>query len=224
MNASNRPITALAMLLLAISLFGCVSTPQQQSAPTAAPTQQPAASAAAPTLSGQTAPTEVQGLGVFENGTSQPPSPPQRISTQQPASTPAPTASNSAAPTNDALVGTWSVYSSRIFYDAGGAGAEGTSYQTISMSQQGTWDFGGSTGKWSVQPITDADWAKWKVPSYGPKYKMVLEGWNNATADGPIEMDPKVQGYVDFFWTIYRVSPPLVQNAGQIQTKFGHRG
>ena len=46
-----------------------------------------------------------------------------------------------------------------------------------------------------------------------------LDNWNGGTADGPIEATGNAANFV---WVIYHVEPPLVNNAGNVQTKFGH--
>ncbi len=116
------------------------------------------------------------------------------------------------------FVGKWRVYSERIFYDIGGAGALGISVSRNLEIKDGSWNFGDSNGKWTVSEITADDWARWGVDSYGPKRKMTLEGWNKGVADGPIE---ESEGNVDFIWVIYHVEPPLVENAGTVWIKFG---
>ena len=121
------------------------------------------------------------------------------------------------------LVGSWSIYSSAFYYDAGG-GAPGysPSFQQIALHTDGTWQFGSSIGSWSVSNITQSDWSSWNVSSYGPTEKLVLSGWGNASglADGPIETSSS--GTVDFFWIIYHVSSPAVIDPGTAWLKFGH--
>lgn len=117
------------------------------------------------------------------------------------------------------IVRKWRVYSESIFYDAGGSNFLETPATTLlQLNADQTWSFGSSTGTWSVQAIADADWQKWGVNSYGPTRKLVLNGWNGETNDGPIE---ETETRVDFMWVIYRVGPPIVQAPGQIQMKFG---
>ncbi len=117
------------------------------------------------------------------------------------------------------IVRKWRVYSEAIFYDAGGNNFLETPVTTLlDIRADQTWSFGSSTGTWSVQAIQESDWDRWGVPSYGPTRKLVLNGWNSDTNDGPIE---ESGDRVDFMWVIYRVGPPAVQSAGQIQMKFG---
>ncbi len=117
------------------------------------------------------------------------------------------------------FAGSWRVYSERIFYDIGGAGALGISVtRNLELFGDGKWKFGDSAGTWSVTEISSGDWSRWGVDSYGPTRKMTLDGWNNAIADGPIE---ETSGRIDFIWVIYHVEPPLVQNAGTVWIKFG---
>jgi hypothetical protein len=54
------------------------------------------------------------------------------------------------------------------------------------------------------------------VEEYGPQRKVVLEGWNDDVADGPIE---ESEAGVDFLWVVYRVDDP---SPGVVQMKFGH--
>lgn len=118
------------------------------------------------------------------------------------------------------LLGSWRVYSERIYYDIGGGGALGIpTTRRLELLSGGRWKFGDSEGKFTVPEITGEDWARWGVNSYGPSRKIILDGWNGATADGPIE---ETAGQVDFIWVIYHVEPPTVQNPGTVWLKFGH--
>ncbi|MBI4586192.1 MAG: hypothetical protein HY717_19450 [Planctomycetes bacterium] len=117
------------------------------------------------------------------------------------------------------LAGAWRVYSSRLFYDIGGAGAAGDKvYRQVELSADGRWRFGSSSGKWSVSPAGAEDWKRWKVQPYGPSRKITLQGWNGINASGPIE---ESEGNLDFFWVIYHAEPPAVAAAGDIHMKFG---
>jgi len=123
----------------------------------------------------------------------------------------------SAAPVE--FVGDWRVYSETLFYDAGGSGGSDPSASTtreLSLNEDGTWEFGSSNGTWYVTTIDAADWNRWGVEDYGPQRKVVLEGWNDDVADGPIE---ESEAGVDFLWVIYRVDEP---SPGVVQMKFGH--
>lgn len=121
--------------------------------------------------------------------------------------------------TDARFAGNWRIFSERIFYDIGGAGALGTnSGRNLEIKEDGSWNFGDSKGTWSVTPITDQDWKRWDVNSYGPTKKITFTGWNKAAADGPVEEDG---GRIDFIWVIYHVEPPLVENAGTVWLKFG---
>ncbi len=118
------------------------------------------------------------------------------------------------------LSGSWRVYSEKLFYDIGGASPLGiASSRNLEIKAGGTWSFGDSRGTWSASEIEESDWENWGVPAYGPTRKIILNGWNNGVANGPIE---ETGERVDFVWVIYRVEPPLVENAGQVQIKFGH--
>ena len=127
------------------------------------------------------------------------------------------------SPSNEEFVGSWRVYSQRIFYDEGGAGSygaasEGTTSSTkLEIKKDKKWSYGSSSGTWEVSEITDTDWSSWKIDSYGPTRKMTLEGWNKGIASGPIEEDG-----VNFIWVIYRVQPPISEKPGMVNMKFGH--
>jgi len=129
-----------------------------------------------------------------------------------------PVAAESTA--EDNLVGKWRVYSEAIYYDAGGNNwLDSPTSRTITLTQDGKWVFGDSRGTWKIEPITAEDWLEWGIESYGPTRKMVLNNWNKGTSEGPIE---ETAARVDFFWAIYHVEPPLVQDPGTIWMKFGH--
>ncbi|MBI2664759.1 hypothetical protein HYX10_05475 [Candidatus Woesearchaeota archaeon] len=128
-------------------------------------------------------------------------------------------AAPSVADADPAFVGSWRIFSERIFYDIGGAGAAAVPVtRNLELFKDGTWSFGDSQGTWTVTEITSDDWVRWDVNAYGPTRKIVLDNWNNAVADGPVEGS----AYIDFIWVIYHVEPPLVQNPGTIWLKFGH--
>lgn len=116
------------------------------------------------------------------------------------------------------LVGEWRIYSETIFYDAGGSGGAVPVTRLLELNSDGTWEFGDSKGSWSVSAVSEKDWVEWGVDSYGPTRKIVLSGWSGGEADGPIE---EGEERIDFFWVIYRAEPPLVENPGQVQIKFG---
>ncbi len=120
---------------------------------------------------------------------------------------------------NSPFVGSWRVYSDRIFYGLGGAGALGIPItRNLELFKDGAWKFGDSKGTWAITEITSEDWSRWDINPYGPTRKIVLDKWNNAVADGPIEED---NSQIDFIWVIYSIEPPLVQNAGTVWLKFG---
>ncbi|MBI2660579.1 hypothetical protein HYX07_05445 [Candidatus Woesearchaeota archaeon] len=127
---------------------------------------------------------------------------------------------NSVADADPAFVGSWSIFSERIFYNIGGAGSMAVPVtRNLELLKDGAWKFGDSNGKWTMTEITSEDWTRWGVNPYGPTRKVVLDKWNNAVADGPVE---ESKGYVEFIWVIYHVEPPQVQNAGTVWMKFGH--
>jgi hypothetical protein len=116
------------------------------------------------------------------------------------------------------FLGSWRIYSARLFYDAGGATDLSAPTRQLTLSSNGRWRFGSSTGTWSVRPIRAADWQRWGSQPYGPTTKIVLTGWSRGTTDGPVE---GIAGHVDFFWVIYHVSPPAVSDPGVVEIKFG---
>ena len=121
---------------------------------------------------------------------------------------------------SDLFVVNWRILSERIFYDIGGAGATAVPVtRNVELRSDASWSFGDSTGTWMIQNIADDDWVRWGVDSYGPTRKMILEEWHDGRADGPIE---ERDGVIDFFWIIYHVDPPLVENAGTVWLKLGH--
>lgn len=114
--------------------------------------------------------------------------------------------------------GSWRAYSQRLDYDKGGHGVADAGMAThfLVLGADGTWTFGTSAGKWTVAAVTDSDWKRWQTRPYGPKRKILLQGWAGRAADGPVE---ESGGRVDFIWLIYHVEKP---SPGLIQIKFGH--
>ena len=114
------------------------------------------------------------------------------------------------------ILGAWRIYSERIDFDAGGGNTIEPVTREMNLYDDGTWEFGSSSGTWYVTVIDPSDWGRWGVEPYGPERKMVLEGWNDDSGDGPIE---ESEGGVDFIWVIYQVDDP---DPGTIQLKFGY--
>ena len=104
---------------------------------------------------------------------------------------------------NPELVGSWRDYS-----------APETS-RSLELHGDGTWEFGSSSGTWTVQSIDDSDWESWGVDPYGPTRKIGPYGWDGDVADGPIEESNRV----DFIWVIYYVDLGAGPRQGQV--KFG---
>lgn len=120
------------------------------------------------------------------------------------------------------LVGSWAACSSTIFYDAGGSGSAPPLGTLLTMNGDGTWNYGSSHGTWMSVDVQNADWTKWGISPYGNvTQRIVMSGWNGATADGPIEPSA-TPGTIDFVWVVYHESPPAVPDAGTIWLKFGH--
>ena len=126
---------------------------------------------------------------------------------------------SAAAPSAAALAGSWRVLSSRVFYDAGGGGAMNRGVgHTLEFTKDGHQAYSSSSGSFKVERIEKADWKTWNATNYGPTSKIVLTGWKEGKASGPIETS---EAGVDFVWIIYRVGPPLVQSPGVVHVKFG---
>ncbi|MDP3741869.1 MAG: hypothetical protein Q8R15_00995 [Candidatus Micrarchaeota archaeon] len=96
-----------------------------------------------------------------------------------------------------------------------------TNTQVLELRGDNTWKLSSSSGRWRVENITAADWENWQIEPYGPEKKIILDGWNGAIADGPIEeSDDKTR--VDFFWVIYLVNLDVYGEDRQAQVKYGH--
>ncbi len=145
--------------------------------------------------------------------------------------TPAPTATPTSTPTPTPvptltveqfapkLIGKWNIAFARIYYDQGGTNPMNTDkIAALELRADMTWQSGGSNGRWSAARLTSDDWARWKSSSYGPKNKIILQNWNGAQADGPIEQlgdDP------DALIVIYHAAPPAVSAAGTVWLTLG---
>ncbi|MBI4151156.1 hypothetical protein HY492_03450, partial [Candidatus Woesearchaeota archaeon] len=119
-------------------------------------------------------------------------------------------------PADDGITGTWRLYSEALYYDEGGGFLDNKATQTLKLAPS-SWSFGDSEGTWTLQDITESDWMRWGIEPYGPTKKIVLHGWNEGEADGPIEESDRI----DFLWVIYRVGPPIVEKPGSVWMKFG---
>ncbi len=118
------------------------------------------------------------------------------------------------------LEGSWRIFSERIYYDKGGAGALGTPVsRNLEITASNSWNFGDSKGTITIAQITEEDWKKWGIEKYGPTRKVIVNNWNKLVAEGPLE---ESTDRIDFIWIIYHVDPPLVQNPGTVWMKFGH--
>jgi hypothetical protein len=134
---------------------------------------------------------------------------------------PGPDPINPSTTQGNDVAGQWRVLSARIYYDEGGGGdLSSTITQRLNLSSTSTWSFSTSSGSFDLSSITNNDWTRWGVNSYGPARKIVLQGWNASFADGPID---ESNGTVDYLWVIYHVEPPTVSNAGTIWLKFGRQ-
>ncbi len=181
----------------------------------------------APAISPPAEPESTARPAARATATVQPTEPPA-VATEAPRATPAPTQPQSqpapvaitAAPNpNPELVGDWRIYSESLYYDAGGGGVMDSSEVVgthLVLNNDGSWQFGSSSGRWSVAPIDGSEWDRWLVSPYGPTRKIVLQGWNGGTGDGPLDEEP---GYLDFVWIIYHVDSP---DPSTVYMKFGH--
>jgi len=151
--------------------------------------------------------------------------PPSVTPTPTPTATPTPTPTPSPVPTltleqfQTKLVGKWAITFGRIYYDQSGTNPLNTDkIPALELRADLTWQSGGMSGRWSAARITPEDWARWKSSPYGPKNKLVLQGWNSAQADGPIEQlgdDP------DALIVIYHAVPPAVSATGTVWLTYG---
>lgn len=120
------------------------------------------------------------------------------------------------------LAGDWYVLTKVIYFDNGQTSKDVKTVPIttpLKLSADGKWQFSSSTGSWSAAALADSDWEGWKVPSYGPTRKLVLNGWSDGTGKGPIE---ETDAGVDFIWVIY----PYVSDAngpGTVWLKFYKR-
>lgn len=104
------------------------------------------------------------------------------------------------------LAGTWRIYGQ-------------TTSRILELKSDRTWSFGSSSGIWRVEEIGASDWQKWGVDPYGPTRKIMVEGWDETTATGPIE-ESAIGGRPDFFWLLYKAT--VEGKSGDAQIKFGH--
>ena len=79
----------------------------------------------------------------------------------------------SIADADPAFLGSWRIFSERIFYDIGGAGSAAVPVtRNLELLKDGTWKFGDSKGKWTVTEITAADWTRWGINEKGEKVEI----------------------------------------------------
>lgn len=87
----------------------------------------------------------------------------------------------------------------------------------LKLSDGGKWEFGSSSGTWTVAALEDSDWTEWDVKPYGPTDKAVISGWAGGTAKGPVEV---YDGIVEFVWVIYPYMSDT-NGPGTVWLKFG---
>lgn len=104
--------------------------------------------------------------------------------------------------------GGWQVLQESICYQAGGCNVGSNAFDTLNINSDGTWSFGGSSGKWSVSQTTTDDASQWSYALADPSttttkfpYKITLDGWNGGSATGPLELSS--DNIVNFIWLIY---------------------
>ena len=103
------------------------------------------------------------------------------------------------------LVGKWRSYSDLH------------STRLLELRADGTWQFGTSSGKWSVAKIDSDDWGRWYLADSGLfTRKIILDGWNKGMADGPLQ---ESGGNVDFIYILYNVTYEGVEKS--VQLKYG---
>ena len=215
-NLASTTVLAAAILLLAVAC-GSGSAPEQSpgasAPPTGSPTSSPTTGAGGAAAHGELRPIAT------EDSAPDAPEP-----TPDPTEAPAASEIDQGGPgqgtdADPAFVDSWRAYSEYIYYDAGGSGgsdASASGTTRLDLYADGSWQFGSSSGYWSIEPIAPSDWDRWGVSGYGPERKVVLQGWNGGAEGGPIE---ESAGYVDFVWVIYHVESP---DPGLIYIKFGH--
>ena len=151
--------------------------------------------------------------------------PPSVTPTPTPTATPTNTPTPSPVPTltleqfQTKLVGKWAIAFARIYYDQSGTNPLNTDkIAALELKADLTWQSGSMSGRWGAARITPEDWARWKSSPYGPRNKLVLQGWTGAQADGPIEQlgdDP------DALIVIYHAAPPAVSASGTVWLTYG---
>ena len=128
------------------------------------------------------------------------------------------------------LIGRWGIHFKGVTY--GGAknegipGQETTTYKwdtdfdlttILELNADKTWTFGTSGGTWKVLPIEDKDWEMWDTEPYGPRYKLIVDGFGDKGGNGPIEID---KGEVSFFWLFYYATNQENGEQRYLQKKF----
>ncbi|MBI5222873.1 hypothetical protein HY990_00470 [Candidatus Micrarchaeota archaeon] len=115
------------------------------------------------------------------------------------------------------LVGSWRIYPATTNYK-GEVDYSKLSSRKLEIKEDGNWQFGSSSGSWKIETISSQDWERWETEPYEPTKRLVLNGWDGKTVDGPIEGE---EGRPDFIWLIYEVKDSQGQER-QLQLKFGH--
>ncbi len=130
------------------------------------------------------------------------------------------TTGNTSGTADKALTGDWRVISAVLYYDNGRNTKDvkiTLPTRRLTVGADGKWQFGSSSGTWTIGTIEDADLVGWGIKAYGPTRKITLNGWSGDTCKGPIE---ESTGPVDFFWVIYRYTSDT-SGPGTVWMKFG---
>ncbi|MBI4238429.1 MAG: hypothetical protein HY696_08435 [Deltaproteobacteria bacterium] len=116
-----------------------------------------------------------------------------------------------------ALAGEWRILTETIYFD-NGLTQQITPVSThLVLDASGGWQFGSSSGAWSVSSIAASDWTTWAIADYGMTRKVTLDGWNSDTGNGPIDESGST---IDNIWVIYRYTSDT-NGAGTVWMKFG---
>lgn len=121
-----------------------------------------------------------------------------------------------AGTVDPAVAGDWRILTETIFFDSG-LSQQATPVTTVlSLSADGTWTFGTSSGTWSVSDLAASDWTTWNGTAGAQTRKVILEGWDGCPGDGPID---EAGGVVDNIWIVYAYSSE-VSGDGDVWLKF----
>ncbi|MBI2342847.1 MAG: hypothetical protein HYV02_00690 [Deltaproteobacteria bacterium] len=115
------------------------------------------------------------------------------------------------------LVGDWRILTETVYYDSGLTQQITPVTMLVVLDAAGTWQFGSSSGAWSVSTIETTDWTSWAIDDYGATRKLTLDNWNSDTSKGPID---EPTGVIDNVWIIYSTTSDTL-GTGTIWMKLG---